>query len=411
MARRARSWLWVALLAQVLAGCSLIFPFGVTGVDGGGGGQGDAADAAIVDVVVHEGSGPGSESSQGDGAGDGAGGGDGPFAPDAVVKPDGTSCPACSYPSWCLANPTTHALNAVWGDTLSNLWAVGDQGTVLGYDPGSCAWKSVDADLLKDLGTADHKKIKARQLRGVWGVGKLIFVVGDAGTVMRYNGASWTLEPLSVSTSDHFYAVGGDAASTQLFAVGTGGKLYHRAFGGTWVPWSTGITQTLKGVSGLTSTSPGPGQKAIYVVGGYGEVLYHDGSVYQDFTGLNAKDCSTTLYWEAVWASPTTPTKPAPELVAVASSGEVLHYHSGTASCTVVPTFNAKMLYGLDGIKADDLWTVGRNGFVGRGLKGSWTSVKQTKTTSHLWAVHVLEGPPRRVVAVGAGGVVLQTTY
>ena len=77
-----------------------------------------------------------------------------------------------------LAQPTgvTVDLYSVWGDSHSDVFAVGDSGTILHYD-GS-VWSR------QSSGTTAN-------LRGVWGNSATdVIAVGDSGTILRFNGAS-----------------------------------------------------------------------------------------------------------------------------------------------------------------------------------------------------------------------------
>ena len=64
-------------------------------------------------------------------------------------------------------------LNDVWGSSATDVYAVGEKGTLIHYDGKS--WSAVNA------GTTD-------QLVDIWGFGpEDIFVVGFNGTILRYS--------------------------------------------------------------------------------------------------------------------------------------------------------------------------------------------------------------------------------
>ena len=66
----------------------------------------------------------------------------------------------------------------MWGSSGSNVFAVGDSGTILHYDGSS--WSAMSS------GTTNY-------LYGVWGSsGSDVFAVGDAGTILHYDGSSWS---------------------------------------------------------------------------------------------------------------------------------------------------------------------------------------------------------------------------
>src|SRR5215831_18736214 len=83
----------------------------------------------------------------------------------------------CSADNWCWQNPLPQGnnLSAIWGSEASDVWAVGDSGTILHWD-GS-AWSSVSS------GTTNA-------LRAVWGSGASdVWAVGDFGTILHWDGS------------------------------------------------------------------------------------------------------------------------------------------------------------------------------------------------------------------------------
>ena len=66
----------------------------------------------------------------------------------------------------------------MWGSSGSNVFAVGTGGTILHYDGSS--WSAMSS------GTT-------RSLYGVWGSsGNDVFAVGNGGTILHYDGSSWS---------------------------------------------------------------------------------------------------------------------------------------------------------------------------------------------------------------------------
>ena len=81
---------------------------------------------------------------------------------------------------WAFENPQTgNDLEALWGSGPSDLWAVGQSGTIRhATSPG--VWTAVTSPTTKDL-------------HAVWGSGPNdVWIVGDAGTVVHFDGKAWT---------------------------------------------------------------------------------------------------------------------------------------------------------------------------------------------------------------------------
>ena len=82
---------------------------------------------------------------------------------------------------------TPNALLADWGSAAGDVFAVGEFGTILHYD--GTRWS------VQTSGTTNL-------LNGVWGSSASdVFAVGDGGTILHYNGTSWAAQP-SPSTAE-----------------------------------------------------------------------------------------------------------------------------------------------------------------------------------------------------------------
>ena len=397
-----------ALAVCALAGCSLIFPFDVE-QDGDGGVQPDrGAREGGADGPPMDNGGPHEDVST-------------PSEGLPLIDGAKPSCAKpCTYPTWCTEKTTVAVsgkLNDVWGSGSGDLWAVGEQGTVLRYNPDGCTWKP--ADLTKGLSTSEQLAVQGSTLFGVWGDSGAVYAVGSSETILRWNGSAWTLDRHAAADPTNppatLMAVGG-AAGTQILAVGTEGKAFGLV-GSSWVPWGTNSTNVLTGVSARTASSTGSGSGAVYVSGYFGELLFNDSLSGSALEPMKASDCGSSLHWQDVWASPTVPASPASELVVIADSGEVLRYHSTAngGKCTLDTKLkklltSGQVLHAVGGADADDLWSVGSLGLVGRAVKGTWAKMIQGATGVTLHGVAVLTSP-RWVVAVGDSGTIIRTTY
>lgn len=70
-------------------------------------------------------------------------------------------------------------LESVWGSTKSDVWAVGDLGTIRHLTPADARWQKVASPVTQTL-------------RSVWGSGPNdIWAVGDQGTIIHYDGVTF----------------------------------------------------------------------------------------------------------------------------------------------------------------------------------------------------------------------------
>ena len=114
---------------------------------------------------------------------------------------------------------TVRALNGIWG-AGSALFACGEGGTILRATRGA-------SDAL--LVFAPDATGTTQSLNGVWGTSpEDVWVVGDHGTILHWDGKAWTSDP-SVTTSSDLYAVWGSGAG-DVWAVGRD-VILHRTKG------------------------------------------------------------------------------------------------------------------------------------------------------------------------------------
>ncbi len=177
-----------------------------------------------------------------------------------------------------LASPVTPQtpeprLRAVYALTASDVWVVGAAGAVFHWD--GATWQAVTVPTAADLsaisftaraegwivgkdGTVLYKAAAEKtwrivpsgtdvMLRDVFAVNAHeAWAVGDAGTLLRWDGTTWTALP--VLTTATLHAVGGFPGSS-VWAVGAGGTILRYRWG-TWHTMASPTTATLRDVVG-----------------------------------------------------------------------------------------------------------------------------------------------------------------
>lgn len=139
--------------------------------------------------------------------------------------------------------PTTGAvgsLNAIWGSSADDVWAVGPGGNVAHFDGQS--WSVVDVGL---------KDVDASSLFAVTGTGPTdVWAVGRLGMVAHYDGVSWTTGPTAgvVDLNSVWEPAPGD-----LWAVGATGALQRYTTARGWTVSGVG-DQALNGVWGTSDS-------------------------------------------------------------------------------------------------------------------------------------------------------------
>ncbi len=315
---------------------------------------------------------------------------DGPQPP----KPSGT---ICSADGWCWENPlpqggTLHAV-AVREDS-SEVWAVGEGGVVLRSLNGGLNWEG--------WGAAGGV---SQTLRGVWPAkapSSDVVAVGDEGTILRYDGISWT--KVSSGVSKGLNGIWGGASG--LFAVGDGGTILTSDDGSVWKPETVGTTADLLGVSGLGDS--------VYAVGGTDSVTKAAVVLRRELQGSWATMITTlsqgTLY--AVWLA--SGSNGAVVYAAGRSDvnyGEIIKSSDGGKSWSAAgPQVKPNAFRGIWGTSSGALFAAGSDGRIYDNHTGTWSAKELTvNDTNALKAVTGFASASSlagTVITVGAGGVI-----
>jgi hypothetical protein len=268
-------------------------------------------------------------------------------------------------------------LQGIWGSSADDIYVVGDSGTIVHYDGAS--WSTVAT------GTTEQN------LKAVWGSsGNDVWTVGDRRNVgggnYRFtivhgtdNGSTWT--DLAVTSGQNLKSIWGSSA-TDIWAVGDAWRsgssdrytILHTTNGGTsWTNTNTVGTSTPQTLYGVW----GPNADYVYAVGAGGRII-----CYTSATSAWASMTSgTTSTLRGVWGSAWN------DVYAVGNGGIILHY-GGTSWSAVTSShkplgFSAD-LYGVWGT-GGTVYAVGEGGAVLECSDGvNWTAM-DSNSTQHLY--------------------------
>ncbi len=315
--------------------------------------------------------------------------------------------------TWLNPLPQGNALHGVWGSGPDNVYAVGEQGTIMHYNGTS--WRVLD-NLPGDNSLLD-----------VWGNGvDAIFAVGDRA-LWRYDGASWKAmtPPSNLSTfhlwgvwganENNVYAVGytphkalilrytGNAWSqmnipylpfTELydvwgsspdnvFAVGDKGAILHYD-GQSWKTMSSNTEANLRGIWGA-------GPNNVYAVGWRslpfeGVVLRYDGHSWQKVLSEDAK-------FQSIWGFGPD------DIYLLDDLGNLYHFDGQSWQEEGYITPRNGRIYDLWGTGQDDIFVVGEYGILVHFDGSEWQDQAQGP---NFWVYDVWTDGTR-VVSVGNG--------
>jgi hypothetical protein len=197
-------------------------------------------------------------------------------------------------------NQSTYQLRAVYGTSKTDVWFVGDAGVATHYNGTGFTEVSPGTTNLKGVWEANSTNIYAiggainvwqsrngtswtavavphgiaDTLRAIWGADSAhIFIVGDDGRLLFYNGTGstgWT-QFAKPNGDPPFRGVWGTSA-TNVFACATNGAIYQ--YNGTaWTAMTSPITSELDAINGSSATN-------IWAVGDSGKALKYNGTAW-----------------------------------------------------------------------------------------------------------------------------------
>jgi len=297
-------------------------------------------------------------------------------APDSA-----TPGPVCSGDGWCWSNPLPQG-NSIWaimGSDASDIWAVGESGTILHRDGAS--WGSTPS------GTTSW-------LTGLWvSSPSEAFASGENATLLRWDGHVWS--PLSCQLSDLAWFDDVWAAASDDLWIAAGWGIVRRKAGSCEVAWTATSLQTVIDVWGT-----GP------------DDVWAAGWEWDDVAG---RDFGLIVHWNGTaWTAERQGTSERlhalhgtgpDDIWAVAAGSDPLHW-DGT-SWTSYPVEAASTYEGVWGTAANDYWAVGTGGVVVHWNGTTWAQV-DVGTEHDVRGVWAAPGGP--IVAGGEAGMLLHSS-
>jgi hypothetical protein len=297
-----------------------------------------------------------------------------------------------SLGSWtAMSIPTTAQLHGIWGSSPSAVFAVGAGGTILKYDGYS--WTSLGSGSISS------------NLWNLWGSSASDLIAGSdavAGQsqLVRYNGAHESTE--SLLTTVNLYGVWGTSAS-DIYVCGDRGTLLHSDGKGGWNPISTGTNSLLFAIWGSSSTD-------VYIVGFDGTALHYNG---REVTPIALPDITVepndvTEALGVVWGS-------SPNDVWIGggfTAGDLWHFDGARWTKSLlwkIPGSTGQGINGLWGSSSTDIWAVGQSNayhFDGSTWTAATLPTAESLTLNSVWGSGPLDVFATGIL--GSSGVILR---
>ena len=290
-------------------------------------------------------------------------------ATDESVDIEAVTLSTCPLGQWCVEVPQIPSpvplLHGVWAVSATDVFAVGDVGTILRRVNGT--WIPLVS------GTTSN-------LRGVWAASSSdVWAVGVGGTILRFNGTTWSTVAGVTSDID---AVWGSSA-TDVWLAGSG-QVTH---------WN-GTSFSATGFGGSMLSVSGTGPRDVWVAG-ENTFLHHFTGTW---TTVNPGVGTSTFFavlaisTTEVWASDFTPNKETVHLVGTKWSTQ----KTGGA-----------IFEGMSARASNDVWGAGGS-WVGHWNGTAWTSAQTFGTNVSLWSVATAPGA---AWVVGDSGLIGYQTF
>ncbi len=274
--------------------------------------------------------------------------------------------------SWSDVTPpglTNSVFYSVWGTASNNVYVVGDGMTIRRWNgtawgtmsttglPASETLRAIRGRSGADIFVATYDKVYHYggsswtdinigslgiypYIHDLWVGATKLFVAGDGGTVVTYDGASWNNENGGPWRTLQDVWTGGPQ---EAVAVGAEGVILE--YDGMTVTDASlpGITHNLNGIAGSRDN--------LYAVGNGGKVLRYSGGAWSDISDNGVVGAGLT----DVWASGN-------EAFAVSSSGIIVHISGATLA--TMESGTTEELYGVWGSSTSDVFAVGAGGTI-----------------------------------------------
>jgi len=275
-----------------------------------------------------------------------------------------------------MASPFTGTYKAIWGTSDSDIFAVGNFGTIEHYDGKN--WTQ------QTSGTGKH-------LLDVWGTGpNNVYAVGHMDvtqkphklTLLHYNGVKWS----HVNTgliAVNLSAIHGTSAN-RIWAVGEGSRVFYWN-GSKWTKSQAVGSFWLRTVHALNSSN-------VWAGGSSADIYNYNGATWSP-TATGAPQ-PNIIY--GLWGTNTK------NLLAVGGNNQCMMQYDGTKWNVLI---TKGTMYGIDGSGVNNVYAVGNGGTIRHYDGKTWTK-EPVITNSNLHGVWV--SPSGKVYAAGSLGVVIQ---
>lgn len=277
----------------------------------------------------------------------------------------------CPTGQWCVETPASMMsgprLHGVWAVDADNVFAVGDNGTILQRIDGN-DWTSIPS------GTTSN-------LRTVWGSSPTnVWAGGGPGTILHYDGTSWSQVSAQIASVDSIWG----SSANNVWIIGA--TVVLRWNGSSFTTF--GIGGTLLSVSGTSPTD-------VWVTGESTWVRRYNGTSW----GMVMPTIGSSMY-SVLALTPTDVWVSGPQ-----AGKETSHYNGvkWTTFRTAPLASDGVPFMSMSALGTNDVWGAG-NSKIGHWNGTAWSLEEPFGNAQTLWAVSTVPG---HVWIVGDDGLIV----
>jgi hypothetical protein len=286
------------------------------------------------------------------------------LAPDAPAR--------CTTDCWSEeTSGTAYDLNGLWGFSADDVYAVGQEGTILRR--GGTGWAPMTSGI--DL-----------RLHAIWGTSASdLYATGQGGIVLEYKGSEWSV--MSPAGSNRYFAIWG--VGGKLFVAGMDGYMQGllAVHDGSWSLVDLGEEPPI--LNGLWGSGPDD----VYAVGDFSTILHLQGGQWSEVQLPGTKPDAEMLY--AVHGSA------ADNVWVTGSHGRLIHQGTEWA---VPATYEEAFFRAIWVVDENTVYAAGSEGRVWGYHDGQWAQedagVPEDKKVHALWGTAAGE-----IFAAGEAGI------
>jgi hypothetical protein len=280
---------------------------------------------------------------------------------------------------WESRYPQNNDLYAIWGFSAEDIFTVGSNGTILHFNGKT--WSPMDSPT-------------SESLYGIWGTASNnVYVTGENGTLLRYDGVSWKV--IDSGTNMDLHKIWGSSSDDIFITTIRFAKILHYD-GNGWDILTTPLEERTTILAGIWGTSP----YNVYAVGSFNAILHWDGYEWEAISRREKPEDFVHITY-GIWGS-------AADDIYVVDGLRCIKHYDGKSWRKIRHTEHDVM--SIWGTASDNVYAVGRANFYASILHyngNEWIEMGPKDPILNIYLNDVWGSSENDIYIVGDEGVIL----